>query len=269
VAVVAAALLAGCAGIGGPVTVESIRTALERELGRPVNETASPAANAAPPKAEPDRSSDVAGRVRLRPRPRRGPFQMDLYRPGDHVPQFTSSWCVGSAMQMMINMMTPGRPDRSAATQRRLYQLARRVSPWVEERPGASTYGWGGGLQRLGHGGFVELASATRQGALRIAARQMRLTRRPVGLLVWEGRHAWVMSGFRATADPGFTDDFEVTAVWIEDPWHGRDSELWGPGLRPHSLVAVERLRGFVRWESRHRPEYGRRGKYTIVAPVA
>jgi hypothetical protein len=194
---------------------------------------------------------------------------MDLYHPDDHVAQYTSSWCVGAAMQVMINIMEPGRPDRSIATQRRLYQLARRVSPWVEERPGASTYGWGGGLERLGYGDFQEMAASTRQGALRIAARQMRLTGKPVGLLVWEGRHAWVMSGFRATGDPGFTDTFRVTAVWIEDPWHGRMSRTWGAGLRPHSLVPVDALRGFVRWESRYRPEYGRLGRYTIVAPVA
>jgi hypothetical protein len=193
---------------------------------------------------------------------------MDLYDRNDHVPQYTSSWCVGASMQMMINMMDRGAPDRRVSTQRRLYKLARQVSPWIEERPGASTYGWAGGLERLGYGRFVEMASGSKQGALRIAARQMRFTGRPVGLLVWEGEHAWVMSGFKATADPAWTDNFRVTAVWIEDPWAGRNSSYWGRGLSPHSLIAVENLRGFVRWESFHRPEYGKRGKFTIVAPV-
>ena len=207
-------------------------------------------------------------RPKLKPRPRKGPFEMDLYGRGDHVAQYTGSWCVGASMQMMINMMEPGDPDRRLSTQRRLYRLARQVSPWVEERPGASTYGWAGGLERMGYGRFVEMASGSKQGALRIAARQMRFTGRPVGLLVWEGEHAWVMSGFKATADPAWTDNFRVTAVWIEDPWAGRTSSFWGRGLSPHSLVSVERLRGFVRWESFHRPEYGKRGKFTIVAPV-
>ena len=39
-------------------------------------------------------------------------------------------------------------------------------------------------------------------GHCKIAAKAMRTTGKPVGLLMWRGRHAWVMSGFRATADP-------------------------------------------------------------------
>ena len=44
--------------------------------------------------------------------------------------------------------------------------------------------------------------TATLDEALRLAAASIRQTNRPVGLLVWRGRHAWVMSGFKATADP-------------------------------------------------------------------
>lgn len=209
----------------------------------------------------------VAG-ADLRPRPRKGAFAMDLYGRGDHVAQYDASWCVGASMQMMVNIIERGRPDRSRSTQREMYDLAREVSPWLERRPGASTYGWAGGLTELGYGPYGELAATSKAQALRIAARQMRYTRKPVGLLVWRGRHAWVMSGFRATADPAYTDDFEVTAVWIEDPWSGRVSSLWGRGLRPHTLVRADRLSGFTRWASHHRPEYGRKGWYVIVAPL-
>ncbi len=215
----------------------------------------------------PGRDPGPAG-VRLRPRPRKGAFRMDLYDRGDHVAQYTASWCVGASMQMMINIIEEGRPDRTRRTQEELYDLAREVSPWVERRPGASTVGWAGGLTELGHGPYGELAAAGRQEALRIAARQMRHTRKPVGLLVWRGRHAWVMSGFRATADPAWTDGFEVTHVYIEDPWSGRTSPTWGPGLDPHALVRADRLSGFTRWASRFRPEYGRKGRYVIVAPL-
>ncbi len=67
-----------------------------------------------------------------------------------------------------------------------------------------------------------------------MAARQMRFTGKPVGLLVWRGAHAWVMSGFKATADPAYTDDFEVTAVWIEDPWARTRQPHLGQGPRSH-----------------------------------
>ena len=198
------------------------------------------------------------------------PFTLDLYRPGDHVAQFDGSWCVGASMQMMINMIEPGQPDATRATQQRLYKLARKTSPWVETRPGASVYGWAEGLEGLGYGGYEELAAGSRQAALKLAARQMRATDRPVGLLVWAGAHAWVMSGFKATADPALTDDFTVTHVWVEDPWAGRVSRTWGAGLDPHTLLtAAELARDYVRYASAYRPQYGRDGKFVVVAPVA
>jgi hypothetical protein len=211
----------------------------------------------------------TGGRRLVPPLKRRGPFTLDLYRAGDHVPQYTDSWCVGASMQMMINIIERGRPDRSRTTQERLYRFARKTSPWVESRPGASVYGWSEGLERLGYGPYEELSGDTRQAALRIAARQMRLTRKPVGLLVWAGDHAWVMSGFKATADPAATDDFTVTHVWVEDPWAGRSSRIWGPGLGAHTLLSVDELaRDYLRYDSVYRPQYGERGEFVVVAPL-
>ena len=208
-----------------------------------------------------------AGRQRLI---RARSYTLDLYRKGDHVPQYDRSWCVGASMQMMINMIEPGRPDRTRRTQARLYRFARRVDPWVETRPGASVYGWSEGLEKLGHGRYDELMAPTLQGILRRAAKRMRSTQRPVGLLVWDGEHAWVMSGFRATADPALTDDFKVTHVWVEDPWTGRVSRAWGAGLEAHTLLTTRQLRAdFVRYSTDHPRRHDRAGKYVIVAPMA
>jgi hypothetical protein len=98
----------------------------------------------------------------------------------------------------------------------------------------------------------------------------MRLTGKPVGLLVWAGAHAWVMSGFKATADPLLTDDYTVTHVWIEDPWAGRVSRTWGRGLEPHTLLTAQELgEAYVRYASVYRPEYGKDGRFVVVAPTA
>ena len=76
----------------------------------------------------------------------------------DFVPQATFVQCVGASIQMMLNMIEPGR-DRSASTQRRLQRLARSWSgarPDGTSRQGASVRGWavtlaleGGGPYRL------------------------------------------------------------------------------------------------------------------------
>ncbi len=242
----AGVLLSGCALASGPAT--DLVALLPPDRGIATRDAASP-------------SASVGGSL--------GPYSLDLFRPGDHVAQFDDSWCVGASMQMMINIIEPGPPDQTRDTQRRLYRLARRTSPWVETRPGASVYGWAEGLEDLGNGAYEERAAGTRQAALRLAARQMRATNRPVGLLVWAGAHAWVMSGFKATADPALTDDFRVTHIWIEDPWTGRVSRTWGAGLEPHTLLTAAALGGdFVRYASVYRPEYGRAGKFVVVAPV-
>ncbi len=58
------------------------------------------------------------------------------------------------------------------------------------------------------------------QASLRAAAKRMRATGKPVGMIVWgrDGGHAWVMTGFRATADPKNTSDYTVTSVQAMGP---------------------------------------------------
>jgi hypothetical protein len=206
----------------------------------------------------------------LEPAPRPGKFRLDLYRDGDHVRQVTMSMCVPASMQMMINIMEAGTPDRSRQTQKELYELARSWSPWLTaDRGGASARGWAAGLAQLGYGDFALLTLPTMDEALRAAARQMRVSGKPVGLLVWAGKHAWVMSGFKATADPAFTDDYEVTAVWVEDPWFGRTDRTWGTGLAPHTLITADELADkFVTWRSRYYLSSDSSvGRFVIVAP--
>jgi hypothetical protein len=53
---------------------------------------------------------------------------------------------------------------------------------------------------------------------LKRAANQIAVTNKPVGLLVWNGRHAMVMTGFEASSDPR-KGDFKLVNVWISDPY--------------------------------------------------
>jgi hypothetical protein len=97
----------------------------------------------------------------------------------------------------------------------------------------------------------------------------VRLSERPVGLLVWRGAHAWVLSGFEATADPAMTAEFDVTHVWIQDPWHPRSSSIWGPGQPPNARIAVAKLsEDFLSWR-RPTVRYPEKdGRYVLVLPV-
>jgi hypothetical protein len=178
-----------------------------------------------------------------------GSYTLDVGRRADFVAQTNFVQCVGASMQMMINMIEPGR-DRTAKTQLRLQRLARSWSgprPDGTQRQGASVSGWATGLNIKGSGPYKLVGTRTLQGAVKTAAKAIRATGKPVGLLMWRGRHAWVMSGFRATADPRLTNDFTVTAVIVEDPLYPHGSS-WGPSPAPGQVISVAALgRQFVR----------------------
>jgi hypothetical protein len=195
-------------------------------------------------------------------------FRIDLGDRGDFVAQTNLVQCVGASMQMMLNMLR-AEPDRTAATQLRYQQLARRSSgPRIGggERRGASIWGWSAGLTELGGGPYRVVGVRTIDEAMLIAAQAMRLTRRPVGLLMWRGRHAWVMSGFRATADP-LMPKARVTSVIVEDPLYPRDSRTWGPSPTPGAQLTIGQLgRQFVpRRQSTRSPHLS--GKYVVLIP--
>lgn len=176
------------------------------------------------------------------------PFRLDLADRNDFVAQTTFVQCVGASIQMMLNI--EGANDRTARTQSRLQALARSLSGPTREgfqRKGASVVGWTSALNQLDAGAYRMVGTDTLDEAVQLAARAIRETGRPVGLLVWAGRHAWVMSGFEATADPLETDGFRVTRAIVLDPLYPNGSAKWGRSPKPREAITVATLgRQFV-----------------------
>ncbi len=193
------------------------------------------------------------------------PFRYDLYEQGDFVSQSNVYQCVGASMQMMINLASPS-ANRTAARQSELQALARsfrrnaspfntssgRVDTGSPSQPrGASSRGWANGLTELGLGHYRVTTKPSLEAAIHTAAVQMRKTGRPVGLLVWQGRHAWVVSGFEATGDPLYDRDAEITHVWVLDPFYPRASSTWGQ-MAPHTKLTLKQLaQDWVEWRRR------------------
>jgi hypothetical protein len=266
---IAAVLLAAC----GPVAIPETSTA-----------PATPAATASPepgdgdavtggepassPSVAPTLAPDSSATPTSEPADDQDPFAMNLYRRGDFVAQYTFEWCVGASLQMALNMSTERR-HTSRADQENLWGMARdrSFSPFG----GANPTGWTAVLNELGIGPYELVSIPTLDEALTIAAEAIRSTKRPVGLVMWRGRHAWVMSGFEATADPRKADEFDVTGIRVLDPLYPNGSSVWGPSPKPNSLVSPATLakQFVVRDVNRSRVNLGVPSGYLMILPVA
>jgi putative peptidoglycan lipid II flippase len=161
-----------------------------------------------------------------------GTFVMDLYKEGDYVEELKNTWCVPAAMQTSMNIMD-SYPDVTRDTQAKLFDLA--VSLDGGSYGGANPEGWAEGLTQLGYGRYKVAAKAKMDDAIQVVVKQIRITQRPAGLIVWSGWHAWVVSGFTASADPATTDNFKVLSLRIEDVWYDRVSTLHNQSRGGHS----------------------------------
>jgi hypothetical protein len=175
------------------------------------------------------------------PRPAPGPFDIDLYAAGDFASQATKDLCLPAAALTMMNIMTPGAED-SLARQLELLEVARAGSSEQLRGPGAEPEGWAAILNEEGFGPYAVRTYRSRGAAIEAAAMALRQTGKPVGIVAWRGHHSWVMSGFRADADPAWTSDFGISHVYIQDPWYPRISSIWGASREPGSAVPVGRL---------------------------
>jgi hypothetical protein len=167
------------------------------------------------------------------------PFAMNLFQEGDFVPQHTFEWCVAASIQMAHNLVMPDvRADPT--DQGQLWQMARDRSS--NSFNGANPRGWATVLNEIGLGPYELVSVPDYAEALKTAAAAIRATGRPVGLVMWSGRHAWVMSGFESVGDPALTADFAVTGVRVLDPLYPYGSAMWGPSPAPNSLLTPEVL---------------------------
>jgi len=150
------------------------------------------------------------------PAPPRLSYLTDLATPGSYVGQYNYVQCVGAAVQMMRNMVLDT-ADHSPYMQHLLWYRARHWSKYSGDG-GADPFGWAAVLTFTSAGPYRVYAGRSVADTLHAIARAMALSSRPVGVTVWRGSHAWVISGVTATNDPARTDAFTVLKVSVTDP---------------------------------------------------
>jgi len=205
-----------------------------------------------------------------RPTPSRRPVDVDIVKNDKAVfaHEIKDTWCASAGVQIVLAIL--GHGDNSSARQR---ELQSRVNEW-ESYKDSHNGDWGPSAMSLaladyGVGGYQVRAYTTRQGALRDAAKAIEKTGSPVMLMAWRGAHTWIMSGFRADADPAIFADAKVTGAYILDPWYPDVSSIWGPSDPPGTFQnEAEMIRNYLKWKRPEGKYPERDGLYIAVVPT-
>jgi hypothetical protein len=177
--------------------------------------------------------------------PTSGIVTYDLYRPGAFAMQATWSWCTAAGVEIMRNSVL-NQADHSAADQQRFFDyMHARDRYQMPAREGVDPQGFVAGLRHFVDPRYAIVASTTYDAAVRSAVARLRRTGLPVALLVDAGRHAWVLTGFSATADPTLSSTFRVVSLRVVGPLYGRQT-LRGYDPPPDARLSVQTFGRFL-----------------------
>ncbi len=177
-------------------------------------------------------------------------------------------WCAPAGVQMTLAYL--GKADTSDAFQR---ELASRVREW-ESLEDSRNGEWGPAamalaLEAYGAPGYEIRAYKSRGDAIRDAAIAITETQSPAILLAWRGAHTWVMTGYRADADPTIFPDAVMTGTYVLDPWYPWNSSIWGQSDPPGAFQDwPEMERNFLPWKRPEGKYPDRDGKFIILVPT-
>ena len=208
------------------------------------------------------------------PKPERRPVDVEIEsRPSAaFASQATDKWCAAAAVQIALNVNgRRGAIDISRAHQSRIHDLQVAMTTRKDSKNGgAGPLGMIGSLEELGRVDYTLVRYGTRDDALRAAAEAISRTDHAAILLAWRGAHAWVMTGYRADADPTVFRNVRIKGAYILDPWYPRVSSIWGASDKPGVFQdRAEMRRNFLPWRRPEGRYPTRDGRFLVLIPVS
>ena len=182
-------------------------------------------------------------------RPVTGPWTgtVSIWRSTAFSSQATTYWCTAASTQMMLNLVLD-RYRTGAAEQEAIIKYAQ-ANDSLSASKGSDPQGWAAALRQFGTSRTATYhweRHASYAAALKAAAFDLRMTGKPVGLLVYGGTHANVLVGFKATSDPALGSSFSVTSAQIAGPWYPRAGVDPAPGTWLSSSSLASRFTAYT-----------------------
>lgn len=190
-----------------------------------------------------------------------GTYRRDVYRSDLYEHQVDGRTCVAASTAMMLNFVARRDLGLSQSAILRYAQPRDALNDAIQR--GTDGLGWSKAATyfspRSGDPTTYRVeAYDTEMRALRRAALQIARLGKAVGVTVSHGRHAVVMTGFEATADPR-SGSFTLLRVWLSDPY-GTHHAVYPATATP--LDTYLELDATPYWDARWY------GHYVIVAPL-
>ena len=217
-AVLAAVLVAGCAGTSGvsdkvdptPAHSAAIASVATSSATATIAPTATPVVTAVPTAAP-------------TPVPTAAPtaWAMNVYSGSGVVWQQDSVSCTAASTVIMLNFAG----GWAGASQSNIMAYERANMTMLTSSAGSDPHGWRNALNYYGWGSmnagvYADRSYSSFAAASKAAVVALATTGKPVGILGWAGRHAQILNGYSVTgADPrtGSTA-FTINTVYITDP---------------------------------------------------
>ena len=158
------------------------------------------------------------------PTPPPAPYAINLYRASTVVRQYKNTWCVPAATQSMWNLIG-GTSNLSYSRQKALYKQIRKHNRYRYKTAGNDVQGWAWALRTYTGQPYKWRAWTSKTAAIKAIAAAIDRTHHPVGITVHHGTHAWVVLGYKASADHRTILGFYVhgpLGPGSRDPWKYR-----------------------------------------------
>jgi len=188
-------------------------------------------------------------------------YTKDVYFEAGYERQVDSRTCTAASTAMILNFVA--RRDLKLDQLAILRYAQPRDALVDSQQRGTDPLGWSKALTyyspKAGKGTIKYRweAYTSEYAALKRAAKQLASMGRASGLLVQNGKHAMVMTGFEASRNP-LEGEFQLLAVWVSDPL-GSKHRRYIPSESP--------LNKYLELDATSEYDKAWYGKYVIVAP--